>query len=196
MPAKRTKKEIETRILEELSNEDLSWTELMKRTDTAPPVLSSHLKRLESEDKVSYIADSNDRRQGKYCLTDLSFRKAAVLGEWFEDYFEAFLKTVYKVERMEDLREMEKEEIRTFYHAIAGAYSEYLFFLLNNKEKIGEEFQFIIKGLFESAEKFIDEFIGVFGELPNIPIRGNVVEKIFYCNTMDEVKEVEKTLCK
>ncbi len=191
---KRTKKEIEFSILGELAKDDLSWTELMKRTNTAPPVLSSHLKRLEAEKRIVYAVDPENRRKGKYRLVDLTFYKAVVLAEWFDDYSKEIVKKAYQADSLEDLKDLEKEDVRILYHAIAGAYSEYLFFLLNNKEKIEGEFQFIINGLFESAERFIDKFIGVFGELPSIPINGEVAEKIFHYDTMDDIKKLKETL--
>jgi len=63
------------RILDVLTIESMSFSELREKTSFSKPVLSNHLKRLVKDGLVVWLPNANDRRGKIYSLTDLALEQ-------------------------------------------------------------------------------------------------------------------------
>jgi DNA-binding MarR family transcriptional regulator len=70
-PKKKFESEIRQKILNSLGSEEkLTFTELINKTDLSPPVLAKYLKKLEGEHEILMTLDKDDRRKKHYSLSN------------------------------------------------------------------------------------------------------------------------------
>lgn len=128
-PKKRTSKEIRYKILDSLlslkEGERLSFGDIMKKTDLAPPVLSSHIKKLEEEGIIESSSVPEDRRKRVYSLAskweDTDHHKQVLLGlVAFRTYQRVFKKLLGELKLEKDVGELSRNELINYAASGAG----------------------------------------------------------------------------